>query len=374
MGDLKALLAKVAGGASLDEAEAERAFDIIMSGNATPSQMGGFLMALRVRGETVEEIAGAARVMRSKVHPISAPPGAIDTCGTGGDASGTWNVSTAAAVVVAACGVPVAKHGNRAASSKSGAADVLSALGVDIDCDMALVQRALDEIGLCFLMAPRHHTAMRNVGPTRVELGTRTIFNLLGPLSNPAGARRQLLGVFSRAWIEPLAHVLGRLGSERAWVVHGSDGLDEITTTGVTHVAELGGGAVRTFDVTPEEAGLPRARPEDLKGGDPATNARALRAVMEGAPGAYRDIVLMNAGAALVVAGRAATLRDGVDLARAAVDGGDANRVLDRLVWITGGADDRDGAEGAASDSDQPAPDRPAPDRPVPATEGEPVR
>jgi anthranilate phosphoribosyltransferase len=337
MSDLKALLGKVADGGTLTEDEAETAFDVIMSGNATPAQMGGFLMALRVRGETVDEIAGAARVMRAKVHPIDAPPGAIDTCGTGGDAAGTWNISTAAAIVVAACGVPVAKHGNRAASSRSGAADVLQALGVNIECDMALVQRSLDELGLCFLMAPRHHTAMRNVGPTRVELGTRTIFNLLGPLSNPAGARRQLLGVFSRTWVEPLARVLGRLGSERAWVVHGSDGLDEITTTGVTHVAELRDGSVRTFEIVPEDAGLPRAEPSALKGGDAATNAQAIRALLAGETGAYRDIVLLNAGAALVVAGRADDLRSGVAQAREAIDGGTAGRMLARLVAITNG-------------------------------------
>jgi len=338
MTDLRALLGRVAAGTALSEAEAEQAFDIIMSGNATPSQMGGFLMALRVRGETVDEITGAARVMRAKVHPIVAPPGTVDTCGTGGDASGTWNISTAAAIIVAACGVPVAKHGNRAASSRSGAADVLSALGVNIDCDMALVQRALDEVGLCFLMAPRHHTAMRNVGPTRVELGTRTIFNLLGPLSNPAGARRQLLGVFSQAWVEPLAHVLGRLGSDRAWVVHGSDGLDEITTTGPTHVAELRDGKVRTFSVTPEDAGLERAEAAALKGGDPATNAAALKALLEGETGAYRDIALLNAGAALLVAGKAEDLQAGVDLARRAIASGDARRVLERLVSVTNGA------------------------------------
>lgn len=335
MSDLKALLGKVATGATLTEAEAEGAFDIIMSGNATPSQMGGFLMALRVRGETVDEITGAARVMRAKAQPIEAPAGAVDTCGTGGDSSGTWNISTGAAIVVAACGVPVAKHGNRAASSRSGAADVLQALGVNIECDMALVQRALNEIGLCFLMAPRHHTAMRNVGPTRVELGTRTIFNLLGPLSNPAGARRQLLGVFSRDWLEPMAQVLLRLGSEAAWIVHGSDGLDEITTTGVTHVAELRDGAVRSFQIDPAQAGLPRARPEDLKGGDAAHNAEAIHALLAGAAGAYRDIVLLNSAAALIVAGKAAGLREGVALAARAIDDGSARAVLDRLVDIT---------------------------------------
>jgi anthranilate phosphoribosyltransferase len=332
---MKALLDTVASGTALSEAEAGRAFDIIMSGNATPAQMGGFLMALRVRGETVDEIAGAARVMRAKAQPVEAPPGTIDTCGTGGDRSGTYNISTAAALVVAACGVPVAKHGNRAMSSRSGAADVLAALGVDIDCDMALVRKALWEVGIGFLMAPRHHVAMRNVGPTRVELGTRTVFNLLGPLSNPAGARRQLLGVFSDHWVEPLAHVLNRLGAEAAWVVHGADGLDEITLTGPTHVAQLRNGTVTTIEVVPEQAGLSRVRPDELKGGDAQTNAAALTAVLDGAPGAYRDVVLLNAAAALVVAGKANTLMDGVGIARQAVDSGAARDVLRRLVAVT---------------------------------------
>jgi anthranilate phosphoribosyltransferase len=335
MTDLKALIGQVAQGKSLSEAEAERAFDIIMSGNATPAQMGAFLMALRVRGETVEEITGAARIMRAKALPIEAPPGAIDTCGTGGDNAGTWNISTAAALVVAAAGVPVAKHGNRALSSRSGAADVLAALGVNLDCDMALVKRALWENGICFMMAPRHHSAMRHVGPTRVELGTRTIFNLLGPLSNPAGARRQIVGVFSGAWVEPLAHVLGKLGAERAWVMHGSDGLDELTTTGPSSVAEWAEGRVRSFEVTPEQVGLERAKAEDLRGGDAATNARALRAVLEGETGAYRDIVLLNAGAALLVAGKAERLQDGIRLAAEAIDSRRARHVLDRLVEIT---------------------------------------
>jgi anthranilate phosphoribosyltransferase len=335
MTDLKALIARVATGARLSEAEAELAFDIIMSGNATPSQMGGFLMALRVRGETVEEITGAARTMRSKAIHIKAPPGTIDTCGTGGDNSGTFNISTAAALVVAACGVPVAKHGNRAASSKSGAADVLAALGVNIDCEMALVQRALDEIGICFLMAPRHHTAMRNVAGTRVELGTRTIFNLMGPLSNPASARRQLLGVFSRDWIEPIAQVLHRLGSESAWVVHGSDGLDELTVTGPSHVAQLRNGSVTMFDIEPQDAGLLLHSPSDIKGGDAAANAAALEALLAGSHGAYRDIVLLNSAAALVVAGKAGDLRAGVVLARTAIDEGRARTVLDRLIAMT---------------------------------------
>ena len=333
--DFKALLSVAAAGKPLTSEQAETAFDIMMSGNATPSQMGGFLMALRVRGETVEEITGAVRAMRAKMTRIEAPPGAIDTCGTGGDAAGTWNISTGAAIVVAASGVPVAKHGNRGLSSKSGAADVLGVLGVNIDADMALVKQALWEANICFMMAPRHHSAMRHVGPTRVELGTRTIFNLMGPLSNPAGAKRQLTGVFSRAWIGPMAEVLGKLGAERAWVVHGSDGIDELTTTGPSHVAEWKDGKVTTFEVTPEEAGLPRATATALKGGDPATNALAVNALLDGHPGAYRDIVLYNSAAALLVAGKSATLRAGVQMAAEVIASGKARATLAKLVDIT---------------------------------------
>jgi anthranilate phosphoribosyltransferase len=330
--DLKAFINLAATGKPLTASQAEQAFEIMMTGNATPSQMGGFLMALRVRGETVNEITGAVRAMRSKMTRIDAPPDAIDTCGTGGDASGTWNISTAAAIVVAACGVPVAKHGNRGLSSKSGAADVLAALGVNIDADMALVRQSLWDNKICFMMAPRHHAAMRHVGPTRVELGTRTIFNLMGPLSNPAGAKRQLTGVFSRDWIVPMAEVLGKLGSERAWVVHGSDGLDELTTTGPSFVAELLNGKVKSFEVTPEHAGLPYASQADLKGGDPATNAVALNAVMDGHNGAYRDIVLFNSAAALLIAGKAKDLKEGAAQAGDAIDSGLARRVLQKLI------------------------------------------
>lgn len=332
---MKAILAIVAQGRPLTEEEAESAFEILMSGGCSHAQMGAFLMALRVRGETVEELTGGARVMRSRVVAMDAPPGALDTCGTGGDETGTFNISTAAALVTAACGVPTAKHGNRAVSSRSGAADVLAALGVNLDCDMALVRRSLWEVGFGFLLATRHHLAMKNVGPVRVELGTRTIFNLMGPLSNPAGTKRQLMGVFAEKWVEPAAHVLGRLGAERAWVVHGSDGLDEITTTGPTTVGELRGGSVHLFQVTPEDAGIPRAALKDLRGGDGAENARAVRALFDGAPGPFRDVVLLNAGAALVVADKAATLPDGVALARAAIDEGRAKKVLERLVAIT---------------------------------------
>jgi anthranilate phosphoribosyltransferase len=334
-GDFKGLIAQVADGASLSRDQAEEAFEIIMSGEATPSQIGAFLMALRVRGETVDEITGAALVMRAKALAVKAPEGAIDTCGTGGDASGTYNISTGAALVVAAAGVPVAKHGNRALSSLSGSADVLAALGVNIDAEIDLVEEALREANIGFLMAPRHHSAMRHVGPTRVELGTRTIFNLLGPLSNPAGTKRQLIGVFHRQWTAPMAEVLGRLGTERAWVVHGSDGLDEITTTGATYVSEIKDGAVSSFEVTPEDAGLSRADPADLKGGDAETNARAITEMLDGQSGPYRDIVLLNAGAALVVADKAGNLKEGAGLAAEAIASGKAKETLAQLVAIS---------------------------------------
>ncbi len=332
--DFKALLGKLAAGQRLGESEAAAAFNAMMSGDTTPSQMGAFLMALRVRGETVEEITGAARIMRAKALAVEAPADAIDVVGTGGDGAGTFNVSTAAAIVVAGCGVPVAKHGNRKASSLSGAADVLEALGVNINADMSLVRRAIREAGIGFLMAQRHHSAMRHVAPTRTEMGTRTIFNLLGPISNPAGVKRQLVGVFARDWVKPVAEVLGKLGGERAWVVHG-DGLDELTTAGTSVVAELRDGKVSTFEVTPEMAGLPRARLDELKGADPLANAARLNALLDGKPGALRDIVLLNAAAALIVAGRAKDLREGVGLAAQSIDKGAARRALDRLIVIT---------------------------------------
>jgi anthranilate phosphoribosyltransferase len=334
MSDLRPLIARVATGHRLSEAEAEAAFEIIMSGEATPAQLGGLLMGMRVRGESVDEITGAARIMRSKAVTLTAPSGTVDTCGTGGDGSGTFNVSTTTALIVAATGVPVAKHGNRALSSRSGSADVLTALGVNIDCDMTVVQRCLDEIGIGFLMAPRHHSAMRHVGPTRVELATRTIFNLLGPLSNPAGAKRQLVGVFAPEWVVPMAEVLGRLGAEHAWVVHGA-GIDELTTAGVSSVAEFKDGKVRSFEVAPEDAGLPRASLDALKGGEPAHNAVLIRGVLAGEKGPQRDIALLNAAAALIVAGRATDLRGGVAIAADALDGGKAAAVLDRLVAET---------------------------------------
>ena len=333
--DIKELIALAAARQALTQDQAKTAFDIMMSGDATPSQMGGLLMALRVRGETVDEITGGALAMRAKMVRIKAPDHAIDTCGTGGDASGTYNVSTAAGLVVAACGVTVAKHGNRALSSKAGSADVLTALGVNIETEPDVVERAIEEVGIGFMMAPRHHGAMRHVGGTRVELGTRTIFNLLGPLSNPAGTKRQLIGVFAKEWVQPLAEVLGRLGSERAWVVHGADGLDEITMSAATYVAELKDGAVETFEISPEVAGLPFADPAALKGGDAAHNAAALTAVLRGEASAFRDIVLLNTAAALVVAERADDLRSGVAMAAEAIDSGKAAAVLDRLIAVS---------------------------------------
>ncbi|MDZ3837343.1 MAG: anthranilate phosphoribosyltransferase [Rhodospirillales bacterium] len=334
---MKALLGRVATGATLTTPEAERAFEIMMSGDATPAQIGGFLMALRVRGETVDEIIGAVRVMRAKAVPVSAPADAIDIVGTGGDAAGTFNISTGAALVVAGAGVPVAKHGNRALSSRCGSADVLAALGVNIDAEPRVVERAIAEAKIGFMMAPRHHSAMRHVAGPRVELGLRTIFNILGPMSNPAGVARQFTGVFDRRWIEPMAEVLGALGSRRAWVVHGSDGLDELTTTGPSFVAELKDGAVRTFEVSPQDAGLPAARPEDLKGGDAETNAAAMRAMVGGERGPFRDAVIFNAAAALVVAGKAQGLAEGAELAARSIDGGGARAALARLVAITQG-------------------------------------
>jgi anthranilate phosphoribosyltransferase len=333
--DFKALIAKAATGATLTREEAARGFDRMMSGEATPSQMGGLLMALRVRGETVEEITGAVTAMREKMLRVTAPPDAIDVVGTGGDASGSYNISTCAAFIVAGAGVPVAKHGNRALSSRSGAADVLGALGVKIEIAADDVGRCISEAGIGFMFAPAHHPAMKNVGPTRVELGTRTIFNLLGPLSNPAGVKRQMVGVFSRQWVEPLAQVLKNLGSESAWVVHGSDGLDEITISGPTHVAALENGAVRMFEISPEDVGFKRAGPEAVRGGDADENAAALLAVLKGKPGAFRDVAILNAAAGLVVAGRARDLQQGVVLATKSIDSGEAEGRLDRLIAVS---------------------------------------
>jgi anthranilate phosphoribosyltransferase len=309
----------------------------MMSGEATPSQMGGLLMALRVRGETVDEITGAVAAMRSKMLRVKAPADAIDVVGTGGDGSGSVNVSTCAAFIVAGAGVPVAKHGNRALSSRSGAADVLASLGVRIDLSPDRVGRCVQEAGIGFMFAPAHHPAMKNVGPTRVELATRTIFNLLGPLSNPAGVKRQLVGVFSRHWVQPLAQVLKNLGSDSVWVVHGSDGLDEITLTGPSFVASLENGTIRTFEVTPEDAGLARTGGEALKGGDGDANAVALQSVLNGKPSAYRDVALLNAAAALIVAGRASDLKEGVAIGTKSLDSGAAAARLKHLIAVSNG-------------------------------------
>jgi len=333
--EFKALIAKVATGANLSRAEAASAFDRMMSGEATPSQMGGLLMALRVRGETVDEITGAVTTMRAKMLSVKAPPDAVDIVGTGGDASGSYNISTCAAFIVAGAGVPIAKHGNRALSSRSGAADVLQALGVNIDLNAEQVGLCIRDSGIGFMFAPAHHPAMKNVGPTRVELGTRTIFNLLGPLSNPAGVKRQMVGTFSRHWIEPMVQVLNNLGSERVWAVHGSDGLDEITTSGPTSVAELKDGKVRTFEIVPEDAGLRRAKPEALRGGDASHNAAALLDVLKGKPGPFRDVAILNAAATLIVAAKAGDLKEAAALAAKAIDSGEAEGRLDRLIAVS---------------------------------------
>ncbi|GIX15303.1 MAG: anthranilate phosphoribosyltransferase [Paracoccaceae bacterium] len=331
---LKPLIARAADG-PLSRAEAEAAFTIIMEGDATPAQIGGFLMALRTRGETVDEYAAAASVMRAKCARVRAPEGAIDIVGTGGDGKGTLNISTAAAFVVAGCGVVVAKHGNRNLSSRSGAADALSQLGINVMVGPAVVERAIAEAGIGFMMAPMHHPATRHVMGPRQELGTRTIFNILGPLTNPAGVRRQLTGAFSRAVIRPMAETLAALGSERAWLVHGADGTDEISICGPTHVVALEDGAIREFDLSPEDAGLPRHPFEAIRGGSPAENASAFQALLEGAGGAYRDAVLLNAAAALVIAGRARGLGDGVALARESIDSGAALEKVAALARIT---------------------------------------
>ncbi|MBX7198878.1 MAG: anthranilate phosphoribosyltransferase [Rhodospirillaceae bacterium] len=337
MSALRSFLATAADGAALDESAAEAAFDAIMSGQAEPVESAAFLMALKVRGETPAELVGAARALRSRVLKVEAPADAIDTVGTGGDHSGTFNISTAAALVTAACGVPVAKHGNRAATSKSGAADVLQELGVNLDVTPETVSRALKEANIGFLFAQKHHSAFKNVAELRKQLGVRTIFNLIGPLCNPAGATRQLVGVFDRKWMKPMAEAFARLGSRHVWVVHGSDGLDEITTTGVTYAVEMKDGVFREFEITPEDAGLKRAPSEDLKGGDAAVNAAALRTILHGRGGAYRDIAVLNSAAALVIAGKATDLKAGAEMARNALTNGHAAKTLAALVAITNG-------------------------------------
>jgi anthranilate phosphoribosyltransferase len=335
MSALKPILAKAADGKSLTREEAQTAFSILMNGEATPSQIGGLLMALRVRGETVDEITGAVTVMREKMLRVAAPPDAIDIVGTGGDASGSYNISTCSAFIAAGAGLKIAKHGNRALSSKSGAADVLTALGVKIDIPPETITACINEAGLGFMFAPAHHTSMRHVGPSRVELGTRTIFNLLGPLSNPAGVSRQVTGVFAKHWVEPLAHVLKNLGSESCWICHGEGGFDEIVPTGRSHIAELKNGEIKTFEITPEAAGLNRSKIEDLKGGEAPENAEALRAVLNGKPSAFTDAALMTTAAALIIAGQAKDMRQGVAIAREAIGSGKAAKALATLIEVS---------------------------------------
>jgi anthranilate phosphoribosyltransferase len=335
--DIKGALARIAERRDLTGEEMRSVMRIIMAGEATPSQIGAFLMGMRIKGETVAEIAAAVSILREKMVPVQAPADAIDIVGTGGDAKGTLNISSATAFVVAAAGVPVAKHGNRALSSKSGSAEVLQALGVKLDLSPEQISRCIAEAGIGFMFAPQHHPAMKHVGPTRTELGTRTMFNLLGPQSNPAGVRHYLLGVYSPDWVEPLAAALLANRTLSAWVVHGSDGLDELTTTGPTFVASIKDGSLTSFEVTPEQAGLPRSRIEELIGGDPAYNAERLRWLLEGEASAYRDVVLLNAAAAFIISGKVQDLQSGVALAADQVDSGRALAKLETLVAISNG-------------------------------------
>ncbi len=335
MSDALKPLIGIAADRPLTRAEAETAFLALFEGAATPAQMGGFLMALRTRGETVDEFAAAASVMRSKCLPVRAPAGAMDIVGTGGDGKGTLNISTATAFVVAGAGVIVAKHGNRNLSSKSGAADALTELGLNVMVGPDVVERCLNEAGIGFMMAPMHHPATRHVMPVRAELGTRTLFNILGPLTNPAGVKRQLTGAFSAALIRPMAETLRALGSTKAWLVHGGDGSDELSISATSHVAALENGEIREFELHPAEAGLPTHPFESIIGGTPAQNAAGFRALLDGAPGAYRDAVLLNAAAALMVADRVTDLAEGVAIARASIDSGAAKAKIDILRRVT---------------------------------------
>ncbi|CUH83445.1 Anthranilate phosphoribosyltransferase [Thalassovita mediterranea] len=319
----------------LSRAQADMAFEIMFEGGATAAQLGGLLMAMRARGESVAEYAAAAAQMRAKAVSVTAPAGAIDIVGTGGDGIGTLNISTATAFVVAGAGVPVAKHGNRNLSSKSGAADALSELGIDVMVQPDVVERAIDEAGIGFMMAPMHHPVMKHVMPVRQELGCKTIFNILGPLTNPAGVKRQLTGAFAVDLIFPMAETLLDLGSEKAWLVHGSDGTDELTITGTTQVAVLDQGKITPLEVHPEDAGLPVHRLRDILGGSPAENATAMRALLAGETGAYRDAVLLNSAAALIVADKVSTLKEGVEIAAESIDSGKAMQAVEKLAAIT---------------------------------------
>ncbi len=334
---VRSALKSLSEGNDLTHQQMGAAMQTIMEGEATPSQIGAFLMGLRLKGETAAEIASAVAIMRQKMLPVSAPDNAMDIVGTGGDGAGTYNISTATALVVAATGVPVAKHGNKALSSKSGSSEALQALGVRLDLQAAGISRCINEAGIGFMFAPNHHPAMRHVGPARAEMGLRTMFNLLGPQSNPAGVKHYLLGVYDRVWVEPVAAALLKNGATSAWVVHGSDGLDEITTTGKTFVTAIENGALRSFEISPADAGLPVSNANDLTGGDPEHNAKAIVTLLEGAPGAYRDIVLMNAGAALVIGKKADNLRDGVQIAAQTIDSGKARQTLAQLVTVSNG-------------------------------------
>ena len=335
--DLKQALNKIASRQDLTGSEMREVMTTIMNGEATPSQIGAFLMGMRVKGETVGEIAAAVSILREKMVPVEVdePEGTIDIVGTGGDGAETLNISTATSIVVAAAGVPVAKHGNRALSSRSGASDVLQALGIKTDIGPEKISQCIREAGIGFMFAPAHHPAMKHVAPTRVEMGTRTLFNLLGPQSNPAGARRYMLGVYDKRWVEPVAAALLANRAISAWVVHGADGIDELSTTGPSFVASIKGGNLTSFEVTPEDAGLPRATLAELKGADPAYNAGRLRGLLDGVKDPYRDIVLFNAAAALIVAGRADTLKLGVQLAGREIDSGRAKATLDKLISIS---------------------------------------
>ncbi|HQT65487.1 MAG: anthranilate phosphoribosyltransferase [Acidocella sp. 20-57-95] len=331
---LKPVLVRLARGETLNQAEAEAAFGVVMDGAATPAQIGGMLMAMRVRGETVAELTGAVTAMRARMTPVVAPMGAMDVCGTGGDGAASLNVSTAVSFVLAACGVPVAKHGNRALSSRSGGADVLMALGVNIEPDLAALSQILTDVGCVFLFAPKHHPALRHAGPVRVELGTRTIFNLTGPMANPASVKLQLMGVYDPVWVRPVAETLQQLGTQSAWVVFGN-GLDELTLDGINHVAALKDGKISEFTLSAADAGLAPAPQAAIKGGDAKENAAALRALLDGAPGAYRDTILFNTAAALIIAGKAGTLAEGISIAATAIDTGRAKAVLGALVAAT---------------------------------------
>ena len=338
MPEFKTILAKVMSGKTLTPDEMENAMAALLSGDVSDIEIAGFLSALRARGETVEEIAAAAKAMRKMALTVDAPENVVDTCGTGGDGAGTFNISTAAAIIVAGCGVAVAKHGNKAASSNSGSAEVLTELGVKLDVEPAVITRCINEANVGFMFAALHHKAAGNVANVRKTLGVRTIFNVLGPLCNPAAAKRQVMGVFARDLVRPVAEVMPELGVEAAWIVHGADGLDELTLTGVTYVAALKNGEVTEFEVTPEDAGLPRAYADELRGGDPKENADAIRALLSGKRSAYRDISVLNAAAALVVADYAPNLFTGARMAETAIDTGAAGRALGDLIAISTGA------------------------------------